>query len=107
MKSWKVSSVWLAWLATLGAGVASAQDGAGGAGGGASGTGGAGAAEPGPESGPAVPFDDADSAPVLRDLAFGRVLGTRQYELVQSLGELPGVGLAPGFAATVRVLSHG
>jgi YD repeat-containing protein len=56
---------------------------------------------------PRTPFSDPDSAPVLQSLTHGRVIGTRQYEAVVSLGELPGVGLAPGFAFSIRLRSDG
>jgi YD repeat-containing protein len=54
-----------------------------------------------------APFDDPDSAPVLQPLSFGHVLASRHYELVLSIGELAGVGLSPGFAASIRLRSHG
>ncbi|HET7504281.1 MAG TPA: hypothetical protein VFK02_24840 [Kofleriaceae bacterium] len=53
------------------------------------------------------PFSDPETAPVLQTTSYGRVLGTRHYEAVLSLGELSGVGLAPGFELSLRLRSDG
>ncbi len=54
-----------------------------------------------------TPFTDPDDAPVLQTLTYGRVTGTRHYEAELALGELPGVGLAPGFELSIRFRSNG
>ncbi len=56
---------------------------------------------------PPTPFTDPDTAPVLQSLSYGRVIGTRHYEAELTLGELPGVGLAPGFELAIRLRSDG
>ncbi|MEZ4299813.1 MAG: hypothetical protein R3B70_32995 [Polyangiaceae bacterium] len=50
-----------------------------------------------------APFTDPAKAPVIRELSYGQVLGTRDYQVPFSLGELPGVGLAPGFGVSIRL----
>lgn len=50
-----------------------------------------------------TPFTDAATAPELQALSYGRVLGNRAYEVSFALGEVGGVGLAPGFGVGLRV----
>ncbi|HEU4731261.1 MAG TPA: hypothetical protein VFT22_25380 [Kofleriaceae bacterium] len=56
---------------------------------------------------PRTPFSDPDIAPPLQATTYGRVLGTRHYEAVLSLGGLAGVGRAPGFELSLRLRSDG
>lgn len=54
---------------------------------------------------PRTPFLDAERAPTLQGLSYGRVLASRAYEVTFGLGDVPGVGLAPGFGLSLRVLT--
>jgi YD repeat-containing protein len=70
-------------------------------------SGGFGGSGAGVDPGTEVPIADASRAPMLQPLAFGGVLASRDYELTLSLGELPGVGLSPGFGAGIRLRTNG
>lgn len=52
---------------------------------------------------PRTPFSDPARAPEVQSLEYGRVLGSLAYEATFELGELPGVGLSPGFSVAARL----